>query len=1485
MADGFDESFDAPGAGFDEHFDAPDQAQSAIENTVNSTPLPNVEELINKFKEAPDLAAKAGAELINPNDPWFNKYKNQGLSLELASPETREQIESYKAPERALGELFSAPKKLAVGALNTIDSAVFQPLRGATAGLAARLNEVQENPGDNFNKSLDRFLNPEILKEKRQEYSEYLNSDTPLLGSLQKLRFELAPPIEFNDILSESDKMDRDTVLAGLEPLVGKSGTRFIGDVATMLATDPAMYMSFGARAPKGKALKVGGLSEEIAAKERAVLTGKIPGQQPFAVYEGAKEAQVYDEVKSALQAKLGVKMGLRNLSQKLGFPMADDTIVASNISKAENTREAKGFMEWNKALGGNDPKVARVAQLIREHGREEGQLLAVKMGIGPTEEQLSKADTLNQFYGEINAKGNQILKDAGISDLSKASFGPPSEDYKQAYEEYLKATKGIDVPRILVQDEAGLTHDLTYSKQYDYGRALKEEIVDARKIDDQLRINQDVAKNLGVQANISSAKPRSRLSTVAMESIMAQKGVGGGAFNPNYGDVIVSKYLEKADAARATKFVESMADNYGVMPGRELEAIQAAGRRVDMKRLAGLEPSMDDLIVSKLDPSDFVAPQSKSFEKLRYFNKAPDAVMLKGEKLVFPKNIALKLDQMLLGPQVSRNKLLQTAAWWQRQWAGNVLTNGLRLGKQVTDNLGRIAAIEATPQALMQLNPLRKADYIDEIMETLPSISSESAWSLKDFDGPIKVSTKMLNDPDTNNIYYAYINSLKENALKGEKQFLDIQGIGPAAGRAAKGAAEFANENKISRTLREVGNSADIVTRKAAFRKYINDGYSVKDAVKMVNEHLMDFENSTDFTRALRYVSPFASFNLKNIESLPKLLALNPALLKTFNPDNGYLTKAWMDASGWNVDDYKLANKMLPFYRSQYIGPVLHGSKELIENAPYIQKKFEDYFYAGMSDKQKEKAKGMLVSFDVPNFVQAGIDFADPTSVLSSPLAQSLLYAAGINPFTGERHTEDPRENIRQAFASVNPYQYPKVYNKLVLPLIDAIRPKMAESLRQGPFSADIESIFKLNFGKDALKRAKLDENTIRELTNEKFMGLARADAHDMNYYYQQIGLINSLDKLVSDNGGMGSLVQKAIKGDREDVKRALARIYNIADDLKFNTKVYKDFRKRFDEVRTQMSPDELEALDKMISSDDAAQEQVPVEASPNEGSEHELPEEDAFLSKQGSRAPAGEFVNGPNEPVNRMWDSRAHEIINEHNLDLFKPREREFLDDMLRNEIKYQSPGVGESWGKKAFDRRTSSINAHELGGPGEESNLPGPGMAASLGVAALMAGGAQNTESQSISFNDKIKNDRIRKYQRLSDYSLESQPDSQEKSDELEYRKSHTLLKREHNGLERHDIYLNGSEIETRGGLRMGTLDKPSTDETELFILMKNEIPDLEYKIKFKEPKFGGVLGEGTYSNINDIFHKETELIDKHNISKIKLEWEAKLKEVKK
>ena len=1201
-------------------------------------------------------------EFVNPSAPWYKKYQERGIQIDWNDPLVKERLAGYKQDDRAWEDLINAPKQLGKGALTAVDAAFFQPLRGAVAGAAARI-DAADQPGLDLHQRLNAFLDPEVLRAAREQYEATgVTNGIPVLNEIMKLRFELAPPVEFWDVISESQKSDIENMVRG-NPLVNAETdvelNKFFAQLSTSLISDPATYMGFGVN--KIPMLSREGLAADVAAGRKSLVSMKVPfAEKPFFEYNNVRAAAALDQLGADLQANLGIKLNARNLSMTTGMPAADEAVLSKNLAAAQDTYKAKMYQEQLKMMGGYDEKVSTLSNLMAEHGDEYGQLLADKMGIKYTPEDAVKAQQLNHRLAHITNEWTTTLAEAGGNDLRNANFEKPSLQDQKELEKFLKEQRGLDVPRVTVTDKNGKTIDLTYSSQYDFGRALNDEAKEARRIDDGVRSFDRVTQKSGLK-DVSASKPRNRLSTQAMESLYAQRGIKN-AYRNDKVNLVMDRYLEGMEAARDLKFTNEMSAKYGVMPGQEADGILAAQRRVDVARGFGQLPDYEDMVVANLRPQDFVRTNSKAFDKFKYLAKSNDTTLLKMESQVFPKPIALKIDQVLTPSHMNQGKIAASVEWFQRQWAKNILTSGFRIGKQAVDNISRLTAIKALPEAMIELSKTMqrgaskmleglphtggeiglKPDWIDEIAHKLPSISSESIWSLKDFKGPLKVNGKMLSDPETNAAYNMFLKSLHEGAKESPKKFFSIQGIWDKTKKGIKKVLEFPNDNIVANTVRDFGNSADVLTRKAAFRKFMSQGYSVKDSVRMVNEHLMDFENTTQFTKGLRYYSPFASFNLKNLETLPKLFMAQPVLLKTLKPDDGYLAKAWNDSHGWKPEDYQLLNKVLPHFRSQFIGPVLRGQKDLIGNSKYVAPKLQEYLQAGLTDEQKNKMSSMVVSFDVPNFVTAATDFGDLSSALTSPLNQSLMYAAGINPFTGERHTEDPRENIRNILKSTNIYSFPKIYNKVILPLYDKMAPKQAEALRQGPLSADMEKVFSLEFGKSALSRVKLDESTIRELTSMKFMGLARADVHDMNYFYHQMGLLMTFDKLFADNGGPGSLMEKATKGDREDVLRVIAKITNVADDIKFNTKVYNDFKRRFDLVKRQLTPDEAQALDQVYTEDPNAQEQeaVPVDPNEGEGMDFEVDPDQSHISMPSDRMPAAS---------NNIFD-RSQEIKNKN-------------------------------------------------------------------------------------------------------------------------------------------------------------------------------------------------------------------------------------------
>jgi hypothetical protein len=1224
---------------------------------------------------APKLGDKL-QELVNPKDPWFKPYQDSGLNINVTTPEGKAELERVRQSTDVIPSLFEAPKKIGSAVLETAD-ALLQPARGVVAGLAARI-DAADQPGLTPYQRVNEFLDPEIIRQARKQYEDMgLFNGIPIWNEILRLRFEAAPPIEFWDVLKDSQKADLEAAFKGM-PIAEQyeNGPRFAAQLATAISTDPLTYASLGANKSKldynamkefvlsgedvtaekffkkNKLYKTSisdSLEEGVSKGAKSLLSLKVPfANEPFYEYNNIKVAAALDDIHAQMQATLGIRANLRNFSQYTGQPYADDLSLQKNLEAAQHSYQALNHKEQLKALGAYDGKVSRLADFMAEHGDENGLLLAEKVGIKATPEEIQKAQAVNQYYDKINKEGNAILRDAGGPDLDKAVFQAPPKRVQEQIIKNIKETTGLDVPRISVVGKDGKEIDLTFSSQYDYGRALKEEEKEARRIDSNIRSFNKQTQALGL-AEVSSNKARNRLSTQAMDAIFAREGIEG-AYRSDKANLVLDKFLEKAESARDIKFTNEISKNYGVTPGMEQSVIDAAARRVDVARSMGQIPRYEDIVVSKLIPEDFVKPNTGAFDKVKFDPEAPWAKEL--ETKVFPRPVALKVDQALMPSHLSSGKIASTVEWWQRQWSKNVLTNGVRIGKQAVDNLSRITAINAIPETIREMGramKIVKPDWIDEIASKIPSISSESIWSLKDFKGPIKVSAKMITDPEVNNAYNAYLRTLYQSAKKNPKSFYDIQGLVEKTAKGIKYLAELPNENRVAHFVREFGNSADVLTRRAAFRKFMEQGYSTKDSVKMVNHYLMDFENTTQATKSLRYFNAFASFQVKNLESIPKLLATQPVLFKTFKPSDGYLVKAWNDTNGWKPEDYELFQKIFPYYKSNFIGPVLRGQKDIVNNAKWLPQEMDAWFKAGLRPEQVEKMGGMVMSFDVPNFVTAGAEMGDMRSALTSPMLTALQYAAGINPYTGERHTEDPVDNIRNALAAVNPYQFPKIYNKVILPLYNKVAPKAAEALRQGPYSASLEKVFKLEFGKSVTDKVKLDENTIRELTSMKSLGLARVDVHDKTYLFHQMALIKSLNHIFKGKD-VGTLYEKIKQGDRYDVLRMVTDAGRIADEIKFNTKVYQDFRNRFEVMHRGLAPDEKQALEFEIQHDPYAQPEEPIEPADDEGEEHDweeepqssMPQPQGRIPASGSRPPIRELDPMSQDYVDAVNDAR---------------------------------------------------------------------------------------------------------------------------------------------------------------------------------------------------------------------------------------------------
>lgn len=1092
-------------------------------------------------------------------------------------------IQSAKEVDKFLNEgLWQLPKQTAEVVMYPIE-ATSNVGSGVVSGVMARAHGLMDD-------GIEGFLNPEPIKEVREKAKD--------LNAFQRVMLEIVPPLHLSEAIDETTKQDMLGFTEGLhpvlKPLIGDDGIEIARDFFLDVAGDPLTYLEFLPRsAPKSGLMTHGGLAEQAVAGERNLLAFKAPfAREPFYTVKAVGVLEAIDEFNATMQAKAGVGFRLRNFSQSSGAPTAEAARALKYLEQGEAFVQSRSFINDFEAIGGYDQPTVRLAAFMAEHGEDPGVMLAKKVGIKVDDIMFQRATNLLDKYEQINLEGNRIFKEATGIDLNERKRAPLTLDDKQKVIAEMKK-RGIDVPRIYI-DDGVVGYDLTFSEnaRYDFGRAAKEESIMAKKIDGAVEAFNSDAKASGFYTQPSSAKKRNPLSTEALNAIYRKAGISEEFFNANKSNVVLSKYLEKVDAASNYKYINTLMDEYGVLPGQEFELIEKSKQNVAAARAAGKPARYEDLWLSKLRPNDFVTIHDRAFERIVPFVGKEDKILLKAKSLRVPRNIAIDLES--LGYNADKAIPLKAMSWLQQQLSKNMLTSPFRVTKQYADNVSRLWSIGALPEFLEEFNPFRKKDHIDVLAKMTPAIS-DTAWDMKDFAGKVSVNHKILNDKEVNFAYNAFLDTFAQMSKEGkQKEFLNLLGV--KALKGAKAVAEFPGDNKLANWLRHVGNSADNVARRAAFRKFINQGYSARDSVYLVNRYLMDFQSTTNAVKKMRYVSPFASFLMKNVETLPRLLAMKPIAGKMLDPEDGYFANAWNKWVGLDSEQVAMLNRVLPFNRSPLYMPVVKGVDQILDKQKDLRGYWSQWAKLGMDEKEAAKMNGAVLSFDVPNFISGAKDALDLHSSLNSPFLKAMQRAFGIDPISGKKLSDDNYDKMLGAISELNPGKFPKFYNNVAMPMFAALSPKIAQSLRDGPLGSEISKIFGIEFGENALKKMKIDEDTIRLMTQAKFAGLAKVDQVDTGYYHTQMSLIQTMNSIVAENGGPGSLAEAITqKGKRQDVIRVMGRLQNIADAIKENTKVYNSMRTLF---KRNLTPEEIEAFNsyKLDYNDDAPEtEEVP--------------------------------------------------------------------------------------------------------------------------------------------------------------------------------------------------------------------------------------------------------------------------------------------------
>lgn len=1288
-----------------------DDVEGVAGQEVHPSDVADVPNPQNKELWLPEFAQQK----FNIKEPWQKGMDYGGYNLDTSNPEIKAQIGSISAVEHTPNPVITAAKGM-TNAAETVASIGLDTLQIPVhmgSGLYARTSNMV-TPYVAKDKSiaaqaLDKFVNPPEIQDLRNKYAyDFGTAD----GFLNKMEQEIAPELLPSQVMSDLTK-DRMFDFIGnsigktldiptgvipkysgklTEEIIGPEGKKALKDFTLNVGFDPLMWTeifpsfagtvekaakdastteSLNSAADKAYKGKPMGMAAQAERGEKALFAIKVPfTDYTIAKYKGIKTLQQLDDF-TAYANNVISRTPFRVLSQRTSFPEFDMAFTGKGLRDAADNIDAHALMNNIDAQGLNTERISRLAKDIREFGSENRAMLkGQEMGANYTYDELELAakrnDLIHQYIDDGLAKWNKVTGD----NISRDDFFMRnlSDADKQKYISDMEAS-GVNIKRITINGE-----DFTFSKAYDGGRELNQGMLNTPEGRRARNVFESSNKQSKFYTAPSSSMERNALSTDAMNSAFNQLGYKEGeAFNPNDLEAIINKGLERRKAANNLEFVDYSIKNYGVKTPLEAEEIiKEANQRI----LSGT-PTAEDLMLSKMKTTDFVLPSKNVTSKLKAIYGEENLTSLEAGNTFFPRDVARKFEN-ILDADPSKDELAKALSDYQRLMSKNMLTSLKRIPKQFIDNVSRMSALRAMPEFLQETamtlaktgkdiaGKLLKKDWgknaelLDVEARSIPAIT-ENAWNLKEFSGPIKVNSKMIKDPELRDSYYSWLEKLHDG-VKFNKQNELLGFVKDNSGKWVKSTLH-PTDNIISSWIRDVGNGSDNIARRALYKKYREQGYNIQDAVNLVQRGLMDFQNTDKALKGMRYISPFASFHIKNLESLPVLISINPGLANVLRPDEkGYLYKYIMDWRGWDPKDSRLLEKMNPInHHSLYFG-LMKGKDHLIANQGIFDNYLNKYMEAGLTDAQKGKMDGNVISFNVPTYLEAAFGFADFKNTLSSPFTKALVAMNGVDPFTGNdiKNYGLGIKNIYAAAAEVNPLNYPKFYNEVVMPEVAKFKPELIKSMQRGVLGPAITDILKIKFGDGPLAGVNLDEQTIKTMTNDKFLGLANIDLLDMNYIYYQKALIKSQKEIIDQNGGSGTLFEGLLKsGKNREVLAILKQLKSISADIADNTKLYFELRKKYPKG---LAPDEAQAA--KMTFDDAATgyEQVPQdESSPNE----EVPSDDVndtSISKPLDRMPAdvageksysikdGKFsIDNNGKPIpglSDLWNNRYQEL-----------------------------------------------------------------------------------------------------------------------------------------------------------------------------------------------------------------------------------------------
>jgi hypothetical protein len=1055
----------------------------------------------------------------------------------VGQQQTPEQYEEEFEKEIEEGPEFSKPKDMLSNvAVGTLES-VFDFFSGIDAVTLGPLNRLASSLDEGMEKgsvsgAWNGLLNPSYIQEMRirnglpadfsAAYDRAKDSGQLTSFLLQEVFPLKAEPAD----MGYAKKKIEETVAAVDDPDL-KNIVRATARFAWNVGGSPSAYVTMGslpilkgaksaasnaANVEKSMDLAIDAVKSSIRfgqpktmeqlAKERGLLRVKLPFiKKEYPVWDGEEVARVMDEVSSIVEASTPI----RKFSQRTGLETADSLDNLREILIGSASTRLNAVQEFFKNTPfTKDHDVMQYASDIAEHGDKWGaKVFAKRTGKQLSEEQMNQA---KQFV----PIARKMYDDA-------IGFWEKTTNRKFPRFDETKGLHRLDDGTEYVIRDGDEIYNFKYASKYGLGRKLLDEVAEMKKGSKDFQAATD---SFGLKTSLGSLKKRSEFSNAAMEDAMRGKFGVEYAFSKNIPQVMFDRISDIYHHAIDTGYVKSVKDAFGVRKDQILETINAAKERVARSRISGLSPKREDLIMSKMKPSDFKVVSDSAFDGMAYVAGGDDLGMLFPRDLYYPKQVADRIDAMFSAP--SNHAAAKLVSWYGNIKAKNLLTSPFRLGRQAVDNISRASMagmpMGSIPREIgisMKNAKLGKLDPISEEMRSIPSLS-ETLVDLGDFKGPLRVNKTILKNEEIANLPQGYVEAIHNLAKKGKPMLSQWL-------QNAKKGVEYTVDNPVSKFFRTMGNSADVMTKRAYYRNLRERGYDINEAMEATNSVFMDFTRTSGLLKSARIINPFIGFQFKNLESLMTLAFNSPIAVNVLNPYRGHLRGAIEDAGGWDPITARKLQDEVPALRDGALSFILRGSKDLAEDVSEYRKFANQFYLAGLSQEEQDDFldKGGVLNARWYDPLQGAADFLDVKRFNENMF--SPFTSAGIMAITGydtfrQKYIEavgtgyEGREQIIEALKKLNPADYQSAY--AVMGATMRTTGKFINELFSNPLDEESRRMLEIKDDEKYAGLLKHNKKLGSFMSQAKFLGLGKMNIMEDTFFFHEMALMNQVKK-----------------------------------------------------------------------------------------------------------------------------------------------------------------------------------------------------------------------------------------------------------------------------------------------------------------------------------------------------------------------------------